>query len=370
MATTRSLRAAPGSPRAVRCCAASGLLISLLTPQERAAGQQKVPYPAIETVLRVERPRLIIGDEDKPGPALFGGVAGVAMDTLGNVYVLDSAEHSVRAFAANGKYLSSAGRAGRGPGDLGAPRELWHDGASTLYVLDRLDGISVFGTRDGKVTYRTRFGADIKAKTLCGIRGQIFVGANRGNNILHVLSPQNTLSKSFGELFRRDTNAGIQAQYNREGMVMTCDDEGARLFVAEANHEIVRAYEASGRLLWQSVLPEYSGYRVAVHHQQPNATAKFFGEFTTRAITRIGPDLLVVQAARQTRRRTRDGDGRTLRIDDHGIVTYVLSASTGRILTRQQSLAFFLGAATGADVAGFSDVPFPQVYLLRASAVR
>jgi hypothetical protein len=252
--------------RSTRCVAygATIMAVCLINLPEELTAQDRASYPPLDAVLRIEPPRLRIGEELNAGPALFGSIVGVAMDSLHNVYVLDGTDHSVRAFSSTGRHLGSAGRPGRGPGDIADPFRLWHDGATTLYVIDDRDGISVFDTRDGKPTYSDRFGADLKPKAMCAMGGQLIVGANQGEHILHVLSPEHKVVRSFGDLFRRDANKWIQAQYNREGMVMTCDEERGRIFVAESNQETIRAYDPSGRLLWQGVLPGYSGYRVLV----------------------------------------------------------------------------------------------------------
>jgi hypothetical protein len=84
----------------------------------------------------------------------------------------------------------------------------------------------------------------------------------------------------------------------------------------------------------------------------------------------VTPDLLVIQARHRTRRRDPTNRTGALRVDDHGVVTYVLSASTGNVLTRQVGAPFFLGASSGREIIAYNDEPFPQVYLVRASAAR
>jgi hypothetical protein len=345
--------------------AGGGVAVCLAGHAADAGSQDRPSYPPLDAVLRIERPRLAIGDEDKAGPALFGGILGVATDAQRNVYVLDGTDHTVRAFTATGKHIASAGRRGRGPGDLRDPMGLWHDGASSLYVIDLYDGISVFDTRENTMIYRERFGAELRPVAMCAIGGQLIVGANRNNHILHVLAPDRKVVRSFGDLFRRDTHPEVQAQYNRENFVMACDETRDRIFVAEGHQNIVRAYDTNGRLHWQVLLPEYSGYRAVPHHQLPNAVSKFFGEFSTKTLSRVGPDLLVVQAHRQTHRRDPDRGG-GLKSTDHGTVTYVLSASTGKTLTRSTEAPFFLATVAGEEIVAYNDEPYPRVFFARA----
>jgi sugar lactone lactonase YvrE len=333
------------------------------------SAQNRLTYPPLDRILRIEQPRLAIGDEHRDGPALFGTITGVAMDGAGNVYVLDGIDHSVRAFSPTGTHLGSAGRPGRGPGDLNQPLSLWHDGVAKLYVVDRNEGISVFDTRDGSPRYSHRFGAELRPTAMCVLDRAILVAALRDGGVLHELSSGHVIRRSMGELFRRDTHPEIQATFDREQLVMTCDAERGRIFVAEGHHQLVRAYDGGGRVLWQTSLPDYSGYRVAPDRRLPNAVAVFWGEFTTRTLMLVEPDLLVIQAHHQTRRRDPSRSG-ALTPTDHGIVTYVLSASTGAVLTRQYGVPFFLAATNGNEVAAYHDEPFPRVFLARVTAAR
>jgi hypothetical protein len=334
-----------------------------------AASQVQRAFPPLESVLQIDRPRLTIGDEDRSGPALFGAIVDVAVDRAGNAYVLDGTDHSIRAFSPAGRHLGSVGRPGQGPGDLRNPAGLWHDGTSTLYVIDRNAGVSVFDARNGAMAYRDRFGSELKPSAICTLGGELIVGGLRNDRLVHVLAPDHNVKRSFGELFRRDTHPEIQATYNRENLVMACDTERGRIFVAEGHHDIARAYDINGRLLWQTILPEYSGYSVRLDTKRPNAVGKFWGEFATRTILPVGADLLVIQARHQTARRD-PARGGGLRYDDHGIVTYILSSNTGAILTRQRTAPFFLAASGPNEVIAYRDEPFPQVFFVRATAGR
>jgi len=60
----------------------------------------------------------------------------LALDGSGNLYVLDTGNHRIQKFGPNGKFLSSFGRQGQGPGDFYYPDSLGIDVRGTLFVGD------------------------------------------------------------------------------------------------------------------------------------------------------------------------------------------------------------------------------------------
>lgn len=326
-------------------------------------------YPPISDFLRIERSRLSIGEEIAEGPALFGTIHGVTSDGQGNIYVLDGSNHTVKSFSGQGGFLHAVGRAGRGPGDFLYPIRVWHDRDSSLYVIDYANGISRYHTAAGKLSYRERFAQELEPVDACRLGGRFIIGANYLSKLLHEFDG-GKIVRSFGEPFRVDTQPLIQQQYDRENMLLACDERDQRIFVAEGHQSMVRAYEVGGRLLWESMLPEYSGYSVVIHHQLPNATAYFMGEFSTKSIVLASPEILVIQASRKTQRRRGRSGG--MEVSALGLVTYVLSASTGAVLTKSLSAPFFVSDHTtlAGEFVAFNNDPFPQVFVTRLTPVR
>lgn len=310
--------------------------------------------------MMIGAPQIRLGSEDARGPELFGDIRSVTMDREGNLFVLDGTSHSVRAFDRAGRYLSSAGGPGRGPGDLRDPLLIWHDGEH-LYVVDRYDGISRFVLAGGTLQYAGRFAADLKPTALCSIGEELFIGAISKNGILHVVSRDGRARRAFGTPLRQDPNPAIQEHYDRHSLRMTCDSESRRLYVAETTQSRVRAYEPGGRQLWETDLPQYHGDTVRVN-RNPVGVAVFWGSHQTRTVTRIGRDLLVVQARYVSRRRNPSNPSSLLE-EDHDVVTWVLSAATGHVLTRQGG-APFLAHSRGAVTVGYVLDPVPQVLIM------
>lgn len=78
-----------------------------------------------------------IGDlESDDGNVLFYMPADIAVDTAGNVYVLDSGNHRIQKFDPQGNFLASFGRQGQGPGEFQHPQSIDIDAQGFMYISD------------------------------------------------------------------------------------------------------------------------------------------------------------------------------------------------------------------------------------------
>jgi len=66
----------------------------------------------------------------------FNSPSDIAMDSSGNIYILDSGNQRIQKFTPEGKYLATIGRKGQGPGEFNYPSSIDIDGQGNLYVLD------------------------------------------------------------------------------------------------------------------------------------------------------------------------------------------------------------------------------------------
>ncbi len=110
---------------------------------------QQVRERVIETVpdggVRLELSEVVrIGAADG-GPKSFGRVMDATFDTRGRIIVADDLNHEVKVFSANGEYVGTVGREGRGPGEFQSPWVVATGPADSLFVWDSgLARISVF----------------------------------------------------------------------------------------------------------------------------------------------------------------------------------------------------------------------------------
>lgn len=80
------------------------------------------------------------GAESAPEDALLQFVTSVAVDGVGNVYVVDRFADRLLAFDPDGQLLWAAGQVGQGPGDVQNVLSLAWDGADLLYVDNQSGG--------------------------------------------------------------------------------------------------------------------------------------------------------------------------------------------------------------------------------------
>ena len=64
---------------------------------------------------------------------------GVAVDSLGNVYVADSNNYRIQKFTSEGVFLAKWGSRGSGDGQFGGPRGIAVDGLRNVYVAEFLN---------------------------------------------------------------------------------------------------------------------------------------------------------------------------------------------------------------------------------------
>jgi 6-bladed beta-propeller len=79
---------------------------------------------------------LVIGGEEAGEDYLFVRPAGIAVDAVGNIYVLDSRDCTVKKYGPGGGFRARIGRKGQGPGEFESPWGLALDEAGNLYVRD------------------------------------------------------------------------------------------------------------------------------------------------------------------------------------------------------------------------------------------
>ncbi|MEV0262987.1 RICIN domain-containing protein [Streptomyces sp. NPDC050617] len=111
------------------------------------------------------------GSDGDDGPAVKARLntpRGIAVDSSGTVYIVDSENHRIRKVTADGKITTIAGTGAKGPGgdggpatkaQLNTPYGVAVDSAGTVYVADRINHRVRMITTDGKITTAAGTGA-------------------------------------------------------------------------------------------------------------------------------------------------------------------------------------------------------------------
>ncbi|MBV7338824.1 tandem-95 repeat protein [Chloroflexi bacterium TSY] len=87
------------------------------------------------------------------GDGQFNNPIGVAVDSVGNVYVADGNNHRIQKFNSSGGFLTKWGTQGTGDGQFDFPRNVAVDSADNVYVVDQNnDRIQKFDSSGGFLT--------------------------------------------------------------------------------------------------------------------------------------------------------------------------------------------------------------------------
>jgi DNA-binding beta-propeller fold protein YncE len=110
----------------------SGLALRGDTLYVVAAGSQ--------TVRKYDRSGTLLDEWGDPGQFAFAKGSGIALDSVGNVYVADTGHHSVQVLGPDGSFIESFGSYGKAPGQFRSPFGVAvHEATDTLYVVDSLN---------------------------------------------------------------------------------------------------------------------------------------------------------------------------------------------------------------------------------------
>lgn len=136
-----------------------------------AAGCSPIPPHPEWTVDLVEEVRL--GADPVTEETAFHDPTDIGVDAAGNVYVLDSGNHRIQVFDADGNYLRSLGSAGQGPGQLASPTGLWVYPSGEVLVADTNNRrIQRFGAAGDALD---SFAVDVVPLDLVGVAGRIWL---------------------------------------------------------------------------------------------------------------------------------------------------------------------------------------------------
>lgn len=122
-----------------------------------------------------------LGDVEATDPNLaFYMPSDMVIDASKNLYVLDTGNHRIQKFGPNGKFLTSYGRQGQGPGDFYYPESFGIDGRGTLFVADTNNQRIQVMAADSKENKTIRVPENAVGKISLLRSGRILMGPGRG----------------------------------------------------------------------------------------------------------------------------------------------------------------------------------------------
>jgi hypothetical protein len=215
-----------------------------------------------EPRVRLELVRTIGELEAEDENVAFFMPSDVALDRAGNIYVLDSGNHRVQKFGADGRYLATIGRKGQGPGELYFPQSIDIDEAGNIYLSDpnnkRIQVLTPEGKELKTISLIKETPGNVRLAAsgdMLTARGQALVMFSPDEKepkelpkLILVLDAEGSIKKEFGEP-RNYGNMLVNRTGNQADFAV--DGQG-NVFLAFANQNRVEKYSPDGTPVWRS----------------------------------------------------------------------------------------------------------------------
>jgi len=193
---------------------------------------------------------------------LFYMPADIAFDSKDNIYILDSGNHRIQKFDANGKYLATFGRQGEGPGEFQYPMSLDIDTEGYLYISDpQNQRIQILKPNGAEFTTipmhenpagKTRL---FRSGQMLMAEGQGFISFGTENEenkelpkLFKVLNSEGKVSKDFGE--KRDYKDFLLNKMGNQ--IHFTIDKNDFVYMAFDYQNRIEKFSPEGKLLWRA----------------------------------------------------------------------------------------------------------------------
>jgi hypothetical protein len=192
----------------------------------------------------------------------FGGVADADMSADGILLVLDALTKTIYRFRADGSFLDSLARPGRGPGELRQPVDIEVGPAGEIAVVDGGNGRVTYWTAAGQLAGSTRIlgwpvgmwwrpsGLHLKtSRTLASGNAVFFYRFTPGADTTGPPMVTFTFERNLGTLAMRGVSCDLcPAAITRQGEAVVVDPDPVAYRVAQIREAgaVVRVWERTG----------------------------------------------------------------------------------------------------------------------------
>jgi DNA-binding beta-propeller fold protein YncE len=172
--------------------------------------------------------------------------AGVAVDSSGNVFVVDTYNDRIQKFDSNGNFISKWGSYGTGDGEFEWPEDIAVDGSGNVYVVDlgndRIQKFDSFGN------FITKWGVGTIFCGLEAISGRAVAVDNSGN--VYVADTNNRIQKfdSFGNFITKWDGEGTGDGEFWFPLGIAVDSSGC-VYVADTWNHRIQKFDSSGKFI-------------------------------------------------------------------------------------------------------------------------
>ncbi len=208
-----------------------------------------------------------LGDVNAEDEAVaFYMPSGIAVDSKGNLYVLDTGNHRIQKFSPEGTYLATIGRHGQGPGEFAYPDSMDIDEADRIWVSDpfnnRIQVLTPEGKEEKTLSFATTLANEQVGNIRCVKSGLVMAGGRRflmfrpGTEeeqkslprLFKILDREGKILGEYGDPFDFD-HALLNVQGNQ--VKFAVDGEGS-VYLAYLYQNRVEKYSPQGKLLWRA----------------------------------------------------------------------------------------------------------------------
>lgn len=259
-------------------------------------------------------------------------VDDAVVDSLGDVFLLDSRRALVYGFSRTGKQVALVGGPGLGPGRFASPTAITLYGERSLVVYDyRTRRVTWYRVEGGTLLLRRAHSAPYFGYNMCSMGAQLYLFGYDSGSIVHVFRPVSGTRRSFGDGFGPRSDL---AQLTLTGGRILCVPKLSRVIVASAMYTELRAYSTAGTLVWSLRLRVPRPTRVEL---LPRGGAAFHqpegGADVVLALVQLSDEIGAVQVGRARPYGTPDS-----------VRTYYFSLRNGRTLYGLSNLPLILAS--------------------------
>ncbi len=224
-------------------------------------------------------------------PDIFGFEIDVKLDEVGQLYVLDRRNQTVKVFDDQGQLVGGFGRAGPGPGEFLDPMAIELLANDRIVVVDRGNRINSYTPAAEDYHYLDTHILDVVPERACSAAQRLFVsGWRRADNTMIHEVPIGTghAIRHFGAGYRAK-HWIVQDQLS-DGPI-GCLDDPARVVLAFEMLPVLHAYSADdGTLLWEARIEDF--LQPPVLEQRSTGSPRVF--FSSRGVRDVTVSLTPV----------------------------------------------------------------------------
>lgn len=213
--------------------------------------------------LSLELARTIGTIEAEDDNFLFYMPSDIALDSQGNMYILDSGNHRIQKFTPDGQYITTIGNKGQGPAEFIYPLSLDVDSRGYLYISDPGNQRVQVLKPDGKDYKTISFAKDPAGILRVSESGLMIMGRRAGffsismqsleenkelPKIINVLNSDGDVERNFGEQ-RNYKDFLINRVGNRFHFAI---DKDKNTYVAFDYQNRIEKYSIDGKILWKA----------------------------------------------------------------------------------------------------------------------